>query len=99
TCFGLIQFVRVNFVCAACRDAGCPLDARLGHTEYATPEAKRMVCYAAGQKSFDAARDTLRELCHLPVSDAYIRQLTEKEGPKIAAFAAASAAVADEFAA
>lgn len=58
-----------------------------------------MICYAAGQKSFDAARDTLRELCHLQVSDEYIRRVTEKEGPKIAAFAAASSEVGDEFAA
>lgn len=58
-----------------------------------------MICYAGGQKSFAAARDTLRELCHLQVSDEYIRQVTQAEGPKIAAFAAGSAEVADEFAA
>lgn len=94
-----MELSRTYFVCCHCGDAGCPLDDRLGVSGYVSPEALRLICSAGGSWSFDVASDKLEEFCGLHVSDELIRQLTLREGPKIAAFAAAAAAAAEPFAA
>jgi len=45
-----------------------------------TPQAHRMVTLAGSSWSFDVARDRLKELCGLRVSDETIRRVTEKLG-------------------
>jgi len=94
-----VELRRTYFVCCGCRDAGCPLDDRLGLHGYASPEALRLICSAGGSWSFDMASRKLEEFCGIRVSDELIRQLTLREGPKIAAFAEASPAAVEGFAA
>lgn len=96
---GRVELTRTYFVCAACRDGGCPLDERLGITGYVSGEARRLLCLAGGSWSFDQARQHLHALAGLDASDELIRRVTLAEGPAMTAFAAAEGAVAAEFAA
>jgi hypothetical protein len=82
-------------VCVVCRDSTCPLDDRLGITDYLSPQARRLCCLAGGSWSFDQASSRLQEFCGVEVSDELIRQVTLHDGGKIAAWqASAPAAVA-----
>jgi hypothetical protein len=96
---GVVEVTRTYFVCASCRDSGCPLDERLGIKRYVSPEALRLICLAGGSWSFDCASSNLREFSGIEVSDELIRQTTLQEGPKIAAFAASAPAAVETFAA
>jgi hypothetical protein len=96
---GRVELTRTYFVCAACRDGGCPLDERLGITGYVSSEALRLLCLAGGSWSFDQAREHLHALAGLDASDELIRRATVGEGLAMTTFAASDAAVASEFAA
>ena len=73
------------------------MDGRLGLEDSVSPEALRLIVLAGGSWSFDAARDNLRRFCGVTVSDELIRQRTQREGPKLAAFAASAPEAAAPF--
>lgn len=74
-------------MCRACRLSTCPLDDRLGLTEYLSPQAKRLCCLAGGSWSFDKASEHLQAFCGLQVSDECLRQVTLQLAPKLEQFA------------
>lgn len=97
TAIGTLRLSRTYLVCSQCRDSSCPLDDRIGLDDSISPEALRLIVLAGGSWSFDAARDNLKRFCGVTVSDELIRQRTLREGPKMAAFAAAEPAAATTF--
>ena len=88
TAVGTVILRRVNLVCIRCRDSVCPLDGRLGLTQYLSPQAERLCCLAGGSWSFDRAQEHLKSFCGLSVSDEHIRQVTQRCAQRIATFAA-----------
>jgi hypothetical protein len=95
TAVGTVAVARAYFVCPACRDADCPLDDRVGLTDYLSPAARRLCVLAGGSWSFDRAAEALQTFCGIGVSDELIRRVTLAEGEAVAAWqATAPAAVA-----
>ena len=88
TAVGPVVMRRMNLVCVGCRASVCPLDGRLGLTEYLSPQATRLCCLAGGSWSFDRAAEHLNAFCGVRVSDELIRRVAGRCAPKIAAFAA-----------
>lgn len=87
TAVGGLTLRRTYLVCGSCRLSACPLDDRLGLTEYLSPQAKRLCCLAGGSWSFDNAAKHLHSFCGLEVSDECIRQVTLQLAPKLEQFA------------
>jgi hypothetical protein len=78
---GDVSVTRRYYACRHCRASQVPWDDWAGMTEiHLTPQAHRMVTLAGSSWSFDVARDRLKELCGLRVSDETIRRVTEKLG-------------------
>jgi hypothetical protein len=87
---------RLYLVCsrATCRDATCPLDARLGFEEYATEYARRLLCRAGSSWSFAPAQDQLREFCGIKVSAELIRRIMQREAVRMEKWQATASAAA-----
>jgi len=78
---GDVSVTRRYYSCRHCLVSQIPWDDWAGLTEsHLTPQAHRMVTLAGSSWSFDVARDRLKELCGLRVSDETIRRVTEKIG-------------------
>lgn len=77
---GDIELARVYFRCVKCRQGGYLLDERLGLCGRYSPQARRLICLAAGSWSYDIASARLEELCGLNVSDTTIRELSQQHG-------------------
>jgi hypothetical protein len=59
---GPIELSRASMECMACREAGCPLDERLGVEGSASRGAERLMCLASADSSFETASSRLEEL-------------------------------------
>ena len=83
TAVGAMTFRRVYFVCPQCESGRYAADARLGIDGFLTLEARRLVCLAGGQRSFENAELLLKELCGWRVGDERIRQACHAEAGRI----------------
>ncbi|MGD9857990.1 MAG: hypothetical protein AB7U20_23845 [Planctomycetaceae bacterium] len=80
TAAGDVRLVRVYFECPACREAGYPLDERLGGEGRYSRGAERLFALAGASWSYDVASARLEELCGLSVSDTTIREVSQRHG-------------------
>lgn len=90
---------RVYFRCSRCTQGGYALDERLGIEGKYSPDARRLICLAAGSWSYDVAAERLGEMCGLAVSDTTVRELSQAEGTKMAAWQRTAPELRTEFAA
>ena len=74
---------RVYFTCFTCGGGRYPADGRLGIDGFLSTPARRLVCLAGGQRSFENAEMLLKELCGWHVSDERIRQACYAEAKGI----------------
>jgi hypothetical protein len=81
---GAVTIRRVYFTCFSCGEGRYPADGRLGIDGFLTTQARRLVCLAGGQRSFENAEMLLKELCGWQVSDERIRQACYAESDRIA---------------
>jgi hypothetical protein len=81
---GAITIQHVYFTCTACKQGGYSADAKLGIDGFLTAQARRLVCLAGGQRSFENAEMPLKELCGWHISDERIRQACHAEADLIA---------------
>lgn len=88
---------RVYFRCPRCTQGGYALDERLGIEGRYSPDARRLICLAAGSWSYDVAAERLAEMCGLVVSDTTVRELSQAEGVKMAAWQRTAPEVRAEF--
>lgn len=89
---------RVYFRCPRCTQGGYALDERLGIQGKYSPDARRLICLAAGSWSYDVAAERLGEMCGLAVSDTTVRELSQAEGAKMAAWQRTAPEIRAEFA-
>lgn len=80
TAAGEVRLSRVYFECPACREAGYPLDERLGVNGRYSRGAERLFALAGASWSYDVAAARLQELCGLSVSDTTIREVSQRHG-------------------
>ncbi len=98
TAAGTVKLRRVYFRCPRCTQGGYALDERLGIQGKYSPDARRLICLAAGSWSYDVAAERLGEMCGLQVSDTTVRELSQAEGTKMAAWQRTAPEIRAEFA-
>ena len=81
---GAITVEHVYFTCTGCKKGRYFSDAKLGINGFLTAQARRLVCLAGGQRSFENAEMLLKELCRWHVSDEKNRQACHAEADRIA---------------
>ena len=84
TALGAITIQHVYFACAGCKKGRYPADAKLGIDGFLTVAARRLVCLAGGQRSFEHAEKLLKEFLGWHVSDERIRQACHAEADLVA---------------
>jgi hypothetical protein len=80
TISGVVQLQRRYLRCPAGCGGLFPLDERLGIRSYASWQAQRLLCLAAGSWSYDQAARHVHEFCGLRVSDTTIRGIAQAQG-------------------
>jgi hypothetical protein len=83
TSVGLISLRRVHFSCPSCGLGGYPLDDLLGVDGFLSKQARRVVCFIAGNNSFAWTESILREVCGWSISDELIRHVCYRAGERI----------------
>jgi len=84
TAAGHVTLSRVYFACNACSTGEYALDLRVGITEFASPQARRLLALAAASWSFAGAEKHLQQFCGLSVSASKIREVAQQAGRQIA---------------
>jgi hypothetical protein len=83
TVVGWITVRRAYYVCAACGQGHCPLDAVLGlHRDSLSPGVRRLACRFGAQVPFADAADDLAEAARVRLSASTVRAVTEAVGAR-----------------
>jgi hypothetical protein len=83
TSLGPICLRRAYFRCGACAVGDYALDGPLGADGLLSQQARRLVCYFAGQGSFAKASASLQEACGWSLSDEAIRQACYRQADRV----------------
>lgn len=95
TLVGWITVRRAYYVCPACRQGRCPLDATLGLARDShSPGVRRLACRFGALLPFAEAADSLDEAARVRLSAGTVRYLTEAVGARREAAVAAEIATA-----